>query len=339
MSKQDNQFDPCRVINTSSGEDRALRFEIFVSAGFNAFEVAAITEALTLANKVAMQTLFEWRFVSDKPGLVSGANGILTRAEPAIDNHNLPDVMLVVGGANAFSLGWIERARQLQRKALSVVLLSDAATAYICNTNTPSGNVTTHWSDAAQLHETGYYPNLTGALSEISDGIITAAGSGATAELVIGLISARLSAPQVAELSNRLLLPHIRKSDADQPKDIAGNPSLFDHRVTTIIKMMEASLSEPVKITELTQSVGISSRQLERVFRDVFGQSPARFYKQLRTKRARSMIDETLLPLIDIAIATGFGSTGTLSQAIKDEYGITPSKMRVRREVDLLKFA
>jgi len=50
------------------------------------------------------------------------------------------------------------------------------------------------------------------------------------------------------------------------------------------------------------------------------------------------MIEDTLMPLIDIAVATGFGSVNTLSKAVKDEYGVTPSKMRARRKIKLLTF-
>ncbi|MDA8746885.1 helix-turn-helix domain-containing protein [Litoreibacter sp.] len=339
MSKLENTFDLQQAIKLPAADAGPIRFELFTGPGFDAFEATAITQTLSLANQVAARTLFEWRFVSDKPGLVTGSNGMLVRADPAVDNYNLSEVMIVVGGTSARAANWMTRARQMQRKALTIVLLSDAATAYIRATHMPTGQVTTHWRDAAQLQETGYHPTLTQTLSERSDGIITAAGSGATAELVIGLIAPLLDAPQVAELGNLLLLPLIRKSNAEQPKDIADNPGLFGPHVTLAIKLMEASISDPVPMAELTQQVGVSTRHLERIFRTVFDQSPARFYKRLRTKRARAMIEETLVPLIDVAMAAGFGSADAMCKAVKDEYGLTPSKMRARTDVSLLKFA
>ena len=339
MSISESRFDLAQATRVPQPDGQTTKFEIFIAEGFNGFEAMAVTETLSLANQIVARDQFSWRFVSDNPGLISGANGCLLRAEPAVDNHNLADVMVVVGGAKASLAGWRGRLRQMQRSALRPVLLSDAATTYIQQTNAPSGQVTTHWCDAVQLHETGHYPALSDALSESSDGIITAAGGGATTELVIGLIAPLLSPTQVAELGNRLLLPLIRKSDAAQPKDIADNPSLFDKRVTQAIKIMEDNIAEPMAMTELTRYVGVSSRHLEREFRTVFDQSPARFYKGLRTKRARAMIDETLLPLADVAVATGFGSCSGLSKAIKDAYGVTPAKMRARRSVDLLTFA
>jgi len=226
----------------------------------------------------------------------------------------------------------------MQRQGLSVVLLSDAATAYIRSSQRLEGRITTHWRDIELLNETGYYPNLSARLSESSGGIITGAGVGATTDLIIGLIASYLSAPMIAELGNRLLLNTLRKSTAEQPKKISDSPSLFDNRMRDVIAIMEDSISEPLPMTEITKQAGVSTRQLERVFREVFDESPARFYKVLRIKHARSLVEETLLPLVEVALASGFGSTSTMSAALRSEYGLTAHQMRQRKKVRLLEF-
>ena len=319
----------------SGQKDAPLQAEVFVGDGFCAAEAASITHVFMTANALLRRDRFRWRYISDTGGLVEGDSGLLVRAEPAIDDHGYSDVMFVVGGKSGMQRNWLPRARSVSRTGRVVVLLSEAATTYIKTAKNPPGRVTTHWFDAANLIETGYYPNLTTKIAETSSGIITAAGRGATAEIVIGQIASHLSSEDVAELSSRLLLPIIRKSDADQPRTRADNPALFDARVTAAIRLMEDTIAEPLSMTELTAKIGVSARHLERVFGNVFGQSPARFYKTLRTKRARAMIEETLLPLADIAIATGFGSTSTMSQSVRDTYGVTPSKMRQRRRIEL----
>lgn len=244
--------------------------------------------------------------------------------------------MIVLGGRHIKHEGWIRRLREMQRLSRVVVLLGDAATAYIRSADSRRGSVTAHWRDIALLREQGYYPNLTTRLAEQSEGIITAAGGGATPELVAALISAHLSPVELAELGNRLLLPALRHMDAEQPRDISDNAGLFDARVTRAIKLMETHMEEPLGMSALTREVGLSTRHLERMFREVFDETPARFYKRLRVRRARAMIEETLIPLIDVAIATGFTSQNALSRAVRDEYGTTPSKMRARKAIRLL---
>lgn len=323
---------------TTAAAGAPLSIEIFVSRGFHAFEVAAITHTLALANEVMNAERFASRYVSDAPGFVDGSDGMLLRAEPSIVNYGFSDIMIVVGGQVPAPNPWLARARQMLRAGHAVALLSDAATAYIRTSKSASARVTTHWFDAAMLHETGYYPALSDTLSEKSDGIITAAGGGATAEFVIGLIAPHMEKDQVAALGNRLLLPAIRKSDAPQPQGISGNASLFDAQVTRIVTLMEDSIADPMGMAELTQQVGLSTRQVERMFRDVFGLSPARFYKRLRTRKAWTLIEETTLPLADIAAATGFKTAGTMARAVQDDYGETPTKLRTRRSVRLLKY-
>lgn len=340
MTRLETGFHQRHALRANGGQGgKPLSFEIFVAAGFSSFEVSAITQTLAFANEIANSKRFCWRFVSDTPGFVTGTGDMIVRAEPAIADYGFSDVMMVVGGIGVVANTWLTRARQMQRNALVVALLSDASTAYIRATKKPSGRVTTHWHDAALLQETGFYPALSGSLSEKSDGIITAAGVGATAELVIGLIAPLLQSGQLAELGNRLLLPAIRKSDAAQPQGISGNSNLFDCQITQIVMLMEESIAEPMCMSTLTAVVNLSTRQVERMFRDVFGQSPARFYKQLRTKKAWTMIEETTMPLADVAAATGFKTAGTMAKAVQEDYGETPTKLRGRKTTKLLKFA
>tara|TARA_R110002094_G_scaffold13703_1_gene24377 strand:+ start:129 stop:1157 length:1029 start_codon:yes stop_codon:yes gene_type:complete len=320
------------------GTSSMRRFEIFVSAGFSELELAATTHTLSRANDVMGETRFTWRYVSGSPGFVTGATGMLIRAEPAIDNYGYSDVMVVLGGQNQNTDPWLKRARSMQRARLPAVLLSDAATAYIKSSVAPNGYVTTHWRDASSLHEEGHHPTLTSRFAENNAGIITAAGGNATCELVIGLIAPQLDPLQLGELGSRMLLHAIRKSDAEQPKGISDNAGLFDARVTRALRLMENTISDPMTMTALTRAVGLSTRHLERVFREVFNETPARFYKRLRVKAARSMIEDTLLPLVDVAIATGFSSRHALSVAIREEFGVTPTKMRARKSIKLLNF-
>lgn len=336
MTHQENGFP---TQGSDSPEPTGTRiFEIFVASGFSELELASITHTLNCANDILGDARFSWRYVSGDPGFVTGATGMLIRAEPAIDNHGYSDVMVVLGGKNQTTDHWPKRARSMQYARLPVVLLSDAATAYIKSSAAPGGNVTTHWRDAMSLHEEGHHPTLTSRFAENNAGIITAAGGNATCELVIGLIADQLDPLQLGELGSRMLLHSIRKSDAEQPKGISDNAGLFDARVTRALRLMETTLSDPMTMTALTRAVGMSTRHLERVFREVFDETPARFYKRLRVKAARGMIEDTLLPLVDVAIATGFSSRHSLSVAIREEFGVTPTKMRARKSIKLLNF-
>lgn len=306
-------------------------FEIYVGRGFAEYEAAAIVNTLRMGNEVLGGPVFHWRYVSETPGLLTGLCGMIIRAEPVVKDHEMADALIVVGGRSGVDADWLPRLRQMTRVAHTCVLLSDAATTYIKRTKSPIGKVTTHWRDVLSLMEAGDHPNLTTNLSEKSGGVITAAGTGATEELILSLIGSQFRTADLAELSNRLLLPLVRTPHADQPRDITALPALSDARVKSAVKAMEDSLELPLNIYELAKTIGVSTRHLERMFKEVFNQTPARFYKQLRTKRARALVEDTQMPMMEIALATGFGSSSSMNEAIKKEYGLTASKMRLRR--------
>ena len=315
-----------------------MRFEIFVGPGFNALDVAAVSSVLEKANDVLSKDVFDWRFVSDTPGLLMGSQRMIVRAQPAVANHDFSDAMIVTGGEKPQGGDWIARVRAMKRAGRVVALLSEAATAFIEVTGSSGGKVTSHWRDVITLSEKGYHPNLTFNIAESSNGVITSAGRSGTLDLMVGLISNQLTGPQVAELASLLLMPLIRKTSAEQPRNIGHNESLFDRRIAKAINLMEDTISEPLPIVDLADQLGVSVRHLERQFNEVFKDTPARFYKRLRVKRAKAMLEETTVSIVDISVATGFGSTQTLAKSMKDEYSLTPKKIRDRRSVKLVDF-
>lgn len=308
-------------------DDRTV-FEIFVQRRFCDLELASVVHTLQTANMVHGTPQFSWRVVSDKPGLVQGAGACIVRAEPVIPDHCLADYLVVIGAKAADSSGWMTRVRSMRRLGNPVILLADAATVFISKTQVTTGAVTTHWADAVVLKETRDLPRLTESLSELSNGIITAAGRGATAELMIGLLAKVLPLSEITDIGRHLLLSSIRTSSSTQPFAPAAYHKFYDKAVSDALAIMEEHLSEPLSIAKIADNVDTSQRCLERRFRAVFETSPGYFYKQMRVRRAHQLIEGTNLPLIDIATATGFGSTGTLSTAFKKFYGVTPSDFR-----------
>ncbi len=306
-------------------------FELFVQNGFSEIELASVTAVLQLANRLGQNRIFSWRFTSDNPGLVEGGGGMMVRAMPAIPDYDFADCLIVVGTLHPSPEMWLKRMRAMRHQGLPVILLSTAATAFIKSTRVSSGAVTTHWNDAALLQEEGDHPKLSTCMSEKTGGIVTSAGSGYTAELVLNLIADYMNADVVAEIGNHLLIPTIRGAAAEQPKHIGANTNLFDNHVLRAIQKMEEAIAEPIPMFELAKQLNLSARQLERKFNLTLHTPPARFYKQLRAKRARMLLLETRMPTIDVAIATGFSSTAALSRGLRDCFGQTSSEVRASR--------
>ncbi|RXV70201.1 AraC family transcriptional regulator [Roseovarius sp. A46] len=323
----------------TTSEHNTTVFEIFVQGKFCDLELAAIIHTLQTANMVHGAQRFAWRIISDRPGIVQGAGACLVRAEPVIPDHCLADFLIVISSRTADPAVWMARIRSMRRLGRTVILLADAATTFIARTQIETGAVTTHWADAVVLRETQDQPRLTENLSEFSNGIITAAGRAATAELVIGLLARDPPVSEITEIGRHLLLPEIRTSSSTQPFAPEAFHKFYDEAVSDALAIMGENLSDPLSIAEIASQVDISQRCLERRFRAVFETSPGHYYKQLRVRRAHHLIQSTKLPLIDIAAATGFGATGTLATAFRKFYGITPTDFRGKHRERVLDYS
>jgi transcriptional regulator GlxA family with amidase domain len=91
---------------------------------------------------------------------------------------------------------------------------------------------------------------------------------------------------------------------------------------------MEANIREPIGQAELADYVGITVRQLQRLFRRHLGCTPSRYYLQIRLARARELLRQTGLSLVEISVLTGFVASSHFSKTYKDYFGCTPSQER-----------
>jgi transcriptional regulator GlxA family with amidase domain len=99
-------------------------------------------------------------------------------------------------------------------------------------------------------------------------------------------------------------------------------------KLTDAVTIMEANLEEPIAVDELARYIGLSRRQLERLFRDHLHSSPGDYYVRLRLQRARQLLRKTARPIAEIALSCGFVSTTHFTTRYRKFYGIPPRMER-----------
>ena len=92
--------------------------------------------------------------------------------------------------------------------------------------------------------------------------------------------------------------------------------------------MMEANIEEPISPSILAKDVGMSTRQLERLFRRYLNRSPKRYYMELRLQKARNLLMQTDMSVINVALACGFASPSHFSKCYRAQYSTTPYRER-----------
>lgn len=312
-------------------EDDRLTFEIFIQPGFSELELASVVAVLRTANDVLNRDRFSWQLTSDSPGFVDSRSDMIARAEPTIGDQFLRDCLIVVAGPGGRREGWIRRLRAMQKLQRRVVLLSDASREYIKSVNVEDGTATAHWRDAGLLREVGSYPTLSDHLARENGSVVTCAGEGYTVEAVIGILGDYLQSWQCAEIASLLVIENLRGFTHRQPKGMSDTTNLFEKRLQKVVQLMENNVEVPLRLSELARQVGLSPRHLERLFTVYLNTTPARFYKKIRLKKAHTLVTSTHISLIEIAIACGFVTAPTFSQAYKAEFGETPTKVRRRK--------
>lgn len=95
-----------------------------------------------------------------------------------------------------------------------------------------------------------------------------------------------------------------------------------------VLERMQASLSADLDLATLAAESGYSRAHFLRTFRAATGQTPHRYLLDLRLEKARELVANKSMPLIDIAADCGFSSHAHLTTAFRSRFGVAPSEYR-----------
>ena len=93
---------------------------------------------------------------------------------------------------------------------------------------------------------------------------------------------------------------------------------------------MDAASHEPWPVRRLAQVSGVSEAHFARSFKAAFGLPPHRYLLTRRIERAKALLRDTDLPVIDVAFQTGWESLGTFGRIFRDITGESPTELRAR---------
>jgi len=94
------------------------------------------------------------------------------------------------------------------------------------------------------------------------------------------------------------------------------------------LRLIEGGALDTGSVEELADRLGVTGRHLRRLFVEHLGASPVRIAQTLRMQFAKRLIDETTMPLTEIAFAAGFGSVRRFHAVVQALYGRAPSALR-----------
>ncbi|AVO36442.1 GlxA family transcriptional regulator [Pukyongiella litopenaei] len=323
--------DPRQIIEVETAGDRPRRFVFVLLEDFTLLCFAAALECLRIANRMSNTQLYIWTLVGENGSEVSCSAGTTFRVDMGLDELSRDDTILICGGIDVQRattrklLGWIRRE---SRKGLVVGGLCTAAYSLARAGLLDGKRATIHWENADSFAEEFDDIHLTKSVFVIDGNRMTTAGGTSSIDLMLKLIANDHGEELANAVADQLIYSSIRTDQDTQRLSVPTRIGVRHPKLSQVIQMMEANIEEPISPSILAKEVGMSTRQLERLFRRYLNRSPKRYYMELRLQKARNLLMQTDMSVINVALACGFASPSHFSKCYRAHYDTTPYRER-----------
>ena len=147
-------------------------------------------------------------------------------------------------------------------------------------------------------------------------------------DMMVYLIAQKHGWDLATEIAEEFLVERIRGRNDRQRLPLRLQLGASQPKLAEAVAFMEANIEELISLDEIASHVGLSRRQLERLFQKYLHCVPTRYYMRLRLMHARQLLLQTSMPIVDIAYASGFVSTPHFSKCYREFFGIPPREER-----------
>ncbi|HET6519679.1 MAG TPA: GlxA family transcriptional regulator [Geminicoccaceae bacterium] len=310
----------------------------FLVPNFSMIAFGSALEPLRLANRLAERELYRWHLVSRDGGPVRASNGVSVNSDSATaevgPGRRVPAQSIVLCAgltaeryADREVFGWLHRC---DRQGVEIGALCTGAHVLARAGLLDGYRCTIHWENLPGFIEAFPDIQVSADLFEIDRNRFTCSGGTSALDMMLHLIASQHGAELATKVSEQCLLDRMRGPHDHQRLPLRVRLGVHHPRLIKSIEIMEANLEEPLDQEELARYVGLSRRQLERLFAAHLGRTPARFYLEQRLGRARRLLYQTDMAVIDVALACGFVSASHFSKCYRQMYGKTPREERGR---------
>ena len=320
----------------------ARRFTFVLLDRFTMLPFAAALDALRLANKMAGARLYDWRLVGPDGGFATCSNGAQIRLDGGLGDEVMgrDDTVIVCGGDAITAQAARPVLAWLRRQARTGATLAAVCTGahVLAKAGLLDGRrATIHWESHDSFAETFPDVHLHRQVFVDDGARLTAGGGTSSIDMMLHVIGRAQGADLAAQIADQMLHTGIRTGRDHQRLSIATRIGIRHPRLAAVVERIEANLENPVSPPQLAADAGMSTRQLERLFMRYLNRSPKRYYLEARLARARQLLLNTDLPLIEIAVACGFASSSHFSKCYRERYATSPYRERgVQRAASVL---
>jgi transcriptional regulator GlxA family with amidase domain len=323
---------------TSAPAKPALRVGFILARHFTLSAFSLFVDTLRLASDFedrSGRVLCDWEVISANNHMIKSSSGIQVSPTGKLGDAERFDYIAVVGGL-------LDIEEPLDRE--TIAFLNDAAKKKIriigvCTGSfilAAAGLLKDRLACVSWLHHEEFKARysrirLTSHRLYVEDrGVITCAGGSAVADMAAFLVKRHVGVEAEKNALEILQVERRRDGDELQSRTPIALPLHNDTRIKASLLYMEQNIDDVVGIDKIADNVGLSRRQLERLFNEKTGTSPGAAYMRIRMDRAMFLVEKTSKPLIEIALDVGFENSSHFCRKFRENFGMTPTKLRTK---------
>lgn len=316
---------------TIGSSEAPRKFVFLLTPKLSMLALASAVDPLRLANRMSGRQIYEWAFVSEGGATVACSNGAQIMVEAGFTDLHRDASIIVTAGIDAHvaatkpTLTWLRKQSRLGVRIGAVC----TGTLIMARAGLLDGKrCTIHWENQAAFSEE--YPDIevTNRLYEIDGDRFTCAGGSAATDMMLAIMASEVDAEILGLVADQAIHTPIRGERDEQRLSVPARIGVRHPKLVSIIQTMEQNLEDPISPSILAQQAQMSTRQLERLFRRYLNRSPKRYYMDLRLQKARHLLLQTEMSVINVALACGFTSPSHFSKCYRSHFNRTPYRER-----------
>lgn len=327
MPKHDDLPNPAE----SKRRDGPLSVGFLLLENFTLIAHSVAIEPLRMANQLSGKELYRWYTLSEDGQPVRASDGQRILPDGSLKDVQGFDIVIVCGGVAPQQAIRKAHISFLQAQARRDCILGSVCTGAwaLAQAGLLDGyRASVHWECIPGLQEAFPKVLVTNRLFSVHGNRITGSGGTAPLDMMLNLIQRQFGRELMAAISEMFMCERIRDEREQQRIPLRHVLGMSQPKLLEIVELMEANIEEPLETEDLAAIAGISRRQLERLFLKHLNSSPSRYYLTIRINRARKLLRQTSMMIIEVAEACGFVSTSHFSKCYRSFFGVPPRTER-----------
>lgn len=318
-------------LSGSAAMPPTAHFVFLLLENFSHLAFSCALEPLRIANLISGQRLYRWSLASEDGVSATCSNRSVTLVNMGLGPLTHVDRLFLISGiyvqdhTTPAILNFLRRER-----ASGTSIGAICSGAYVLARAGFLDGIETaiHWEYHDLIGEEFPEVRLVRSIFVTDQKFVTASGGTAAADLMLHLIARDHGKDLATAVADQMVYNAVREGTAAQRVSLQSRHGMRNSHLAHAIRLIEHNVEAPLSPFEIAEEIGISTRQLERLFGRYLNTSPKRYMMEMRLHRARNLIVQTEQSIAEIAMACGFNSTSHFSKVFRGQFGVSPISHR-----------